>query len=95
MSAEDIHNALVVMTIFAGPFQIHINCGKPFLNLPHLLGAIEAAKWLGIPYYVEMNDGWYAREDLVAERFTILRQAGQPAGKGCIYHKTSTSGGIL
>jgi hypothetical protein len=79
MSVEDIRSALEAMTLFERSLQVHITGGEPFLNFPRLLSAVEAANQLGIPCYAETNAGWCVREDLVAERFTILRQAGLQA----------------
>lgn len=79
MSEVDIYSALKAMTILERPLQVHITGGEPFLNFPRLLCAVESAKQLGIPCYAETNAGWCVREDLTAERFTILRQAGLQA----------------
>jgi hypothetical protein len=76
ITPEAVEEALQAMKIWQGPFQVHITGGEPFLKFPLLLHAVEVARQLAIPRYVETNAGWCVREELVRRRFRALKQAG-------------------
>lgn len=75
----EIQRALEMMSIWEGPFQVHITGGEPFINFPLLLRAVELAADLEIPRYVETNAGWCVNPELGKTRFSALRQAGLQA----------------
>jgi hypothetical protein len=79
MSPEMVKAALESMNAWNHPFQVHLTGGEPFLNFLLLLQATEIAVALGIPCYLETNAGWCVHEDVVAERFNVLRQVGLQA----------------
>jgi hypothetical protein len=76
MSPEGVRQALETTRHWKRRFQVHLTGGEPFLNFPLLLHAVEAARALDIPIYVETNAGWCVREGLVRERFETLQEAG-------------------
>ena len=80
MSPDEVYDALSSMqSAWKSSFQVHFTGGEPFLNFPLLLYAAQIAAELNIPCYVETNAGWCVRDDLVAERFRQLKQAGLQA----------------
>ncbi|MBN1265164.1 MAG: hypothetical protein JXA25_06710 [Anaerolineales bacterium] len=79
MSPVDVQQAMQATTHWNHPYQVNITGGEPFLNFPLLLTAVEDAAELEIPVYLETNAGWCVREELVVERFRVLRLAGLEA----------------
>lgn len=55
----------------------HLAGGEPFLDFERLLRVQRLAVEFGIPIeYIETNAGWCVNDDLVRERFGLLRDAG-------------------
>ena len=80
MSPDEVYDALSTMqSAWPGSFQVHLTGGEPFLKFPLLLYATQIAVELNVPCYVETNAGWCLRDDLVADRFQQLKQAGLQA----------------
>jgi len=79
MTTDEIQAALDATLAWDHHYQVHITGGEPFLNFSLLLHAVEVAKELDIPCYVETNAGWCVRESMVEERFSALKNAGLQA----------------
>ncbi len=79
MPAELLRQALETLASWDRLPQVHFTGGEPFIFFDLLLEGTRIAAELGITAYVETNAMWCVDEDMAAERFRTLRDAGLAA----------------
>ncbi len=76
MTEETLRAALESLTVYPQLPQVHLTGGEPFLHFDLLLEGARVASELGITAYLETGAAWCTDEEVAAEHFRALREAG-------------------